>query len=295
MNKEPKKRCNECRKYKTYNHYWKHPSTKDGLVGKCKECYNSKENKIKMMYKNQRSNAIQRGHELPNYDYEWLKEWLYNQELFHKLYEDYKNSGYKKDLCPSVDRINHLKTYSKDNIQLMTWEQNNYKGHIENVDRINPVIFIKDGIRTEYLNMKECNVLTGISMSILSNVLYNENVFSKGFLLKYKNPSNKNILRRYKNFLRKKKKKEQGYNHSKEAKRNSFKNFNIKLYEYEVYTNGDVLYCTFTGDLKGNLKKHNVPFIVSKTLQTGLGMVTRVKKHKEFLGWYIKRKEISLE
>lgn len=43
---------------------------------------------------------------------------------FEKFYSDWKSSGYKKFLKPSVDRIDDYGTYTKDNIQLMTFYEN---------------------------------------------------------------------------------------------------------------------------------------------------------------------------
>lgn len=47
------------------------------------------------------------------------------------LYNNWKNNNYNKDLTPSVDRINPYKPYLKDNIQIMTWAENNKKSHFD--------------------------------------------------------------------------------------------------------------------------------------------------------------------
>lgn len=36
------KECNECKELKNPSSYYKHPDTKDGLLGKCKECVKSR-------------------------------------------------------------------------------------------------------------------------------------------------------------------------------------------------------------------------------------------------------------
>jgi hypothetical protein len=46
---------------------------------------------------------------------------------FYELYNNWIDSGYKKSDKPSVDRIDDYKGYSFDNIQLMTWKENNKK------------------------------------------------------------------------------------------------------------------------------------------------------------------------
>lgn len=61
-----------------------------------------------------------------------FKEWIssnYKCEL-EKMLKDYKESNYKKDLCPSIDRIDDYKSYTFDNMQLITWKENNDKGRI---------------------------------------------------------------------------------------------------------------------------------------------------------------------
>ena len=50
------------------------------------------------------------------------------QEEFHKMFSDYVKSGFDKAICPSIDRIDDYKGYSFDNMQLLTWEENNKKG-----------------------------------------------------------------------------------------------------------------------------------------------------------------------
>ena len=60
-----------------------------------------------------------------------FKKWLddnYKTEI-RRMLTEYKNSNYIKGLCPSVDRIDDYKSYKFDNMQLLTWEENNKKGH----------------------------------------------------------------------------------------------------------------------------------------------------------------------
>ena len=69
---------------------------------------------------------------LPPFSKDEFKEWInsnYKCKL-EKMLNDYKESNYKKDLCPSIDRIDDYKSYTFDNMQLITWEENNDKGRI---------------------------------------------------------------------------------------------------------------------------------------------------------------------
>ena len=83
------------------------------------------------IYNNQKINSKRRGRTAPSYSLLELREFIFNDDLFEPLYKDWVESGYKKDLSPSVDRIEPSKSYSLDNIQLMSWFDNNKKGNKE--------------------------------------------------------------------------------------------------------------------------------------------------------------------
>ncbi len=72
----------------------------------------------------QKKSSEKRGHRPPEYTTDELIEWLYSQVLFHVLYSEWVNSGYKKSLKPSVDRKHDDIHYCMSNIQLMTWGEN---------------------------------------------------------------------------------------------------------------------------------------------------------------------------
>jgi len=65
------------------------------------------------------------------YTKEWFSIWLFNQEQFHILYDNWVKSYYDLDFRPSVDRINPLIGYTKDNIQIITYKENIDKGRID--------------------------------------------------------------------------------------------------------------------------------------------------------------------
>ena len=105
----------------------------------CKNCSSykykaevPKEKYMYRMYNNQMSNAKGRGDNPPTYSFEWFKEFLYNNG-FDELYQKYLESNRFKDLAPSVDRINPNISYTEDNIQLMTWKENNLKAINEDI------------------------------------------------------------------------------------------------------------------------------------------------------------------
>lgn len=89
--------------------------------------YRSPSGKASVIYTNQIIRSKQRGYQLPKYTREEFIEFLLNSNEYIILFENWKNSNFKKNKAPSVDRIDDYKTYSFDNIQIITWEQNNEK------------------------------------------------------------------------------------------------------------------------------------------------------------------------
>jgi hypothetical protein len=86
---------------------------------------------IAKIYYQQRANSKGRGHAAPAYSKKELENWLMSQDKFHKLHQKWRETGYKKALIPSVDRISDHHGYTFDNIQLMTWGENFAKGQAD--------------------------------------------------------------------------------------------------------------------------------------------------------------------
>lgn len=130
--------CAKCKIEKPSDSFNKHKAMRDGLYSWCKECSNkrlkaatrTKTGFVGKLYNDQRSSCKRRGDELPEYTKAELLDWLMSQELYHELFDIWVESGYKKMLAPSVDRLDDYKTYSLDNIRLTDWF-NNKKKHWE--------------------------------------------------------------------------------------------------------------------------------------------------------------------
>jgi hypothetical protein len=56
----------------------------------------------------------------------WIQENY--KDKFKKLFQDYVDSECNKYLNPSIDRIDDYKSYTFDNMQLITWKENDVKG-----------------------------------------------------------------------------------------------------------------------------------------------------------------------
>lgn len=78
---------------------------------------------IRVIYKTQRRNSTVRKMPMPTYTKEELNKWLYKND-FKKLYDRWVESGYDKNLKPSIDRLEDFKPYTFDNIKLGTWQEN---------------------------------------------------------------------------------------------------------------------------------------------------------------------------
>lgn len=115
-----------------------------GLLGRRNECRTcvkrytrSKHGLALRIYRHQEQSCAARGYSLPDYTEQELEQWLFNQPLFHSLYDQWASTGYQKQHRPSVDRINDYVSYTLSNIQLLTWEQNNQKNYASRVDGTN--------------------------------------------------------------------------------------------------------------------------------------------------------------
>lgn len=139
------KRCNICGCVKDSSAFYKRKASKDGRRAECKDCsvdmvkayHKTKLGKIAKIYNHQKQTSISRGHKLPNYKLEELREWALSQNTFHKLYEDWVISGYDRWSSPSFDRIDDYKPYTLDNLQITTALYNLEKAHSDEMNGVN--------------------------------------------------------------------------------------------------------------------------------------------------------------
>ena len=119
--------------------FHKRKQLKSGLTSWCKVCMakskkvyqTTKDGLITRIYSHQKDCCKQRGHPLPTYSKAELKEWVFSQDNFDELYNAWVESGCNRDLNPSVDRIDDYKSYSFDNIQLLTFKENREKSCLD--------------------------------------------------------------------------------------------------------------------------------------------------------------------
>ncbi len=133
-----KKTCKKCGIEKDIDDFWNMSGNTDGKKGSCKTCINEYD-KINgksysgfahALYQSMkgRVTGTRTGSEryigkglLSKSDFE---VWIFNNPDYPILYESYKNSGFNRELAPSVDRKESSGGYTIDNIRLMTTIEN---------------------------------------------------------------------------------------------------------------------------------------------------------------------------
>jgi hypothetical protein len=103
-----------------------------------------------------------------------------SRDNFKDMHTKWIESNMESSLKPSVDRINPLKPYTKDNIQLMTWGENDRKGY--NIDL---------AIRKDYESNKDLykdNLDIALKKISMTRAIYMEHIAdakSKGIEIEY--------------------------------------------------------------------------------------------------------------
>jgi len=127
-----KKHCPKCDTEKDQSDFSKDKSRSDGIRQYCKSCAydmsiawnrSPKGVAVRLWHKH-KARSIDRGHDQPDYDRDWLINYVLNHPDYSKLYKKYVASGFDKYECPSIDRIDDNVGYRKDNIRLVSFRDN---------------------------------------------------------------------------------------------------------------------------------------------------------------------------
>ena len=191
-----RKQCIKCGKFKKKGEFTKWVYSPDGVYHTCKKCYRisrkTKINKIKTIYSSQITTSIKRTNVLPNYTKQELINWCLDQSLYHKLYTKWEGSNYNKRLAPSCDRIDDYKPYTLDNLQLMTWEENERKGNNDRKSGINNkhskaiIQYNKEHkLIGNYYSIHEAERKTGISFQNISACCRGKRKSAGGYIWEY--------------------------------------------------------------------------------------------------------------
>lgn len=76
------------------------------------------------MYFGMIKHSKNRNYSEPNFTNKQFKEWCFSNTEFINIYDKWAESKYNKWNKPSVDRINNYKSYTFDNIRIVTWLEN---------------------------------------------------------------------------------------------------------------------------------------------------------------------------
>lgn len=116
---------------------------------------------------------------------EWLHEFS-NCKKFNRLYNEWVVSDYNKQFKPSIDRINHKKVYTKNNIQWLTWAENRYKQSMERRARKGEVAqFLGDKVVKIFPSQRKAVMETSLSQSQMSKVLNGKGLTCGGYDWRY--------------------------------------------------------------------------------------------------------------
>ena len=132
-------RCKVCCRLKSKKYHEQHKNNSEYIEKrkKRKHEYDIKNKSTKngwysRIYHNmQQRNKRKFDKDLPFSKEEFIK-WIDEnyREKFDDLFKKYVDSGCEKYLVPSIDRVDDYDSYHFDNMQLLTWEQNDIKGTI---------------------------------------------------------------------------------------------------------------------------------------------------------------------
>lgn len=190
--------CTKCKKLT--NDFSPDRRRKDSLQSQCRKCkreansryLKTKEGLLSRIYSQQKKTSKKRGHNLPSYSRKELTNWVFSQKIFDSIYKNWKDSGYCVDLVPSLDRINSYKSYTLDNIQIVTWEQNrkNYysdcKNGVYNKQAKKVFQYDLDGnFIKEHYSIKEASRRTKCGFGSISNCCSGRSKTSGGYIWKW--------------------------------------------------------------------------------------------------------------
>ena len=107
----------------------------------CRDCDNERAKEYRRshdgmmmgMYSQMVKNSRDRKMEFPNFSKDELFTWLQNNN-FDAIYNSYASNGYKSNDRPSIDRISDNLPYTFENMQLITWKENNDKAYKDRVE-----------------------------------------------------------------------------------------------------------------------------------------------------------------
>jgi len=196
------KKCTKCGKLT--DNFGPDKKTKDSLSSWCRDCYNkamkarvrTREGLVTKIWGSQRRHSKKRGHVMPDYTLKELQEWVFSQNNFEELYKNWEVSDYNRMLVPSCDRLDDSKHYTLDNLQLITWKENDDKRakdmracKLKTAKPHKPVIQMDlvGNVIAEFVSTAQASRRTRVAQQNISSVACNgRRKTAGGYLWKYK-------------------------------------------------------------------------------------------------------------
>lgn len=138
---------------------------------------------LNTIYRNQKNKEKRKGIKV-EYTYKEFKEKYLKDSIFIKLYNNWISNNCESRYKPSFDRIDHLKNYSFDNLQIITWEENNKKGRQEVMKAVNKYDLNNNFLKS-YKSIVEASEDIGIYKSNISSCCKGKTKTCGGFIWKY--------------------------------------------------------------------------------------------------------------
>ena len=140
------------------------------------------------MYHHQKTRNVKNGFGEIGYSLKWLHNRFLNDEKYNRLFAEWVKSGYRKAKKPTIDRINHKKGYTKDNIHMLSWSENRFKQTMERRSRKGKVYQILNGIVVKvWSSQREAYRKLNLQQSMLSMALTGKCKTAYGYEWKYEN------------------------------------------------------------------------------------------------------------
>lgn len=187
------KTCSHCSVTKPIEKFNRNSWSPDGYTYKCKQCKLNEYRSLKGIaihtHYRQRIESKIRGHNPPEYTRHELEQWFRDNKDWDRLYKQWVDSGFSRWYSVSVDRIDDYKTYSFDNIQLMSWKENKEKScrdtkygiNTKRSDTIRQYDKYTNEFIGEYFSQAEAGRRTGIEQTAISRAVNGKSMSAGGF------------------------------------------------------------------------------------------------------------------
>jgi len=138
------------------------------------------------IYAHQRDTSRRRNHSEPSYSLSEFREWLLKQPRYRSLlmmHEIKSKVKHRSNSRPSVDRIKDNLPYTFDNMQVMTWEENNDKGIKSRSKAVGQ--FLNGNLVKEFVSTREAARELGLNQTSISAVCNCIRRTTGGFTFKF--------------------------------------------------------------------------------------------------------------